>query len=260
MACPLRFYPLFCKVFSHWTAPAFCKLLSFHLASLVGCWVQWFIRPAKNLLTSTGTLANLEGQLARLKQQLSVRSEERKQLHCLVPRAAVFGPFGVQESLRGSTEAAPFPGYALSGAPPPPAMRSRRPTLAEARAQQEMRGLGQLIIGRWCGESIPYELAWSYTKMTENVWISNTLKQYADMSIMLYTLYIIMRYFKTMTDNSRVLICLGGVGPLWRTSCCFCKELLSQLRCLDHGRVKLKESQHCYVFSCAHPEKMTTSY
>jgi len=68
-----------------------------------------------------GTLANLEGQLARLKQQLSVRSEE---------------------SLRGSTEAAPFPGHASSGAPPP-AMRSRWPTLAEARAQQDILQLLQ---------------------------------------------------------------------------------------------------------------------
>ncbi|CAL1158020.1 unnamed protein product [Cladocopium goreaui] len=63
-----------------------------------------------------GTLANLEGQLARLKQQLSVRSEE---------------------SLRGSAEAPAAAGAASAS------VRSRRPTLAEARAQQDILQLLQ---------------------------------------------------------------------------------------------------------------------
>eukprot|EP00435_Cladocopium_sp_Y103_P068575 s47_g31.t1 len=66
-----------------------------------------------------GTLANLEGQLARLKQQLSVRSEE---------------------SLRGSTAEAPSAAGAAGSAS---TIRSRRPTLAEARAQQDILQLLQ---------------------------------------------------------------------------------------------------------------------
>lgn len=106
--------------------------------------MYWLLRPAKEFARKHRHIGKSRGSTctAEAAAVSSLRGEEA---------AALFGascrcfwtPFGVQESLRGSTEAAPFPGYASSGAPPP-AMRSRRPTLAEARAQQEMRGIGAM--------------------------------------------------------------------------------------------------------------------
>lgn len=133
---------------------------------MLECWVYWLLRPAKDFARKHRHIGKSRGSTctAEAAAVSSLRGEEAAALFGASCRC--FWPFGVQESLRGSTEAAPFPGYASSGAPPP-AMRSRRPTLAEARAQQEMRGIGG-IIGRWC--EVPS--LWTSMELCENVWIS----------------------------------------------------------------------------------------
>ena len=74
-----------------------------------------FARKHRHIGKSRGSTCTAEAAAVS-----SLRGEEAAALFGASCRC--FWPFGVQESLRGSTEAAPFPGYASSGAPPP-AMR-----------------------------------------------------------------------------------------------------------------------------------------